>query len=275
MKIDLHCHTNLSDGALAPEDLVHYAGALGIDMLAITDHDRAEEMPHLSSLAQSLSIQLIAGIELSSQWRNIGIHIVGLGVALDSEALDQTVKKQTQTRELRAKEIGLRLTKLNIEDSYAKAKVIAGQSQIGRPHFAQYLVESGQVKDLKTAYKKYLGAGKAGDVKCFWPEMAEVVEWIHRAKGYAVLAHPAKYNLTRRKLDFLCQEFYEAGGDGLEVVSGMQTKDITDYHGELCHRYALYASCGSDFHGPVSSWHDLGKMSPMPSSCRPIWELWQ
>ena len=275
MKVDLHCHTNLSDGVLSPTELVRYAGALDIEMLALTDHDRADILPEVSAIAQSLSIQLIAGIELSSQWRKSGVHIVGLGVALDSEVLQQVVARQTQTRELRAQEIGERLAKLNIEDSYAQAKAIAAESQIGRPHFAQYLVETGQVKDLKTAYKRYLGVGKAGDVKSFWPQLEEVVDWIHAANGYAVLAHPAKYKLTRRKLDTLCRDFKDAGGDGIEVVSGMQTKDVTDYHEQLCKKYSFYASCGSDFHGPVSSWHDLGKMSVIPTSCVSIWDLWR
>jgi len=275
MKVDLHCHSKLSDGQLSPLELVQYAGTQGIDMLAITDHDRAQHLPEVDALADALAIKLIPGIELSCTWGNIGVHVVGLNICLDSAALLQMVNRQSAAREQRAEEIGERLAKLNIDESYAGAKAIAGESQIGRPHFAQFLMETGQVKDLKTAYKKYLGAGKAGDVKCFWPELAEVVEWIHEAKGYAVLAHPAKYKLTRRKLDILCRAFKEAGGDGIELVSGMQTKDITDYHEQLCLRYSLYASCGSDFHGPVSSWHDLGKMAPMPATCAPIWDLWR
>lgn len=275
MKVDLHCHSTISDGLLSPEDLVRYAAEQGIEMLAITDHDCAPRLPRVNLLADSLSVNLISGIELSCHWRNIGVHIVGLGIALASKVLNQAVARQTQTREQRAMKIGARLSRLRIEGSYEGARRIAGTSQIGRPHFAQYLVQSGRVKDIKTAYKKYLGAGKTGDVKCLWPELEEVVSWVHAAGGYAVLAHPAKYKLTRRRLDLLCGEFKEAGGDAIEVVSGIQTQDITDHHEHLCRKYQFYASCGSDFHGPVSNWHDLGKMAPLPKACRPIWEFWR
>ncbi len=274
MKVDLHCHSNLSDGELSPLELIQYAGKQGIDMLAITDHDCAQKLPEVSALAKTLAIELVPGIEISATWGKIGVHVVGLNICLDSIALLQAVAMQSEAREHRAQEIDACLAKLNIHDSYTGAKTVAGDSQIGRPHFAQYLLEAGFVKDLKTAYKKYLGAGKVGDVKCFWPDMNEVIGWIHEANGQAVLAHPAKYKLTRRKLDMLCREFKEAGGDGIEVVSGMQSQDITDYHEHLSLKYSFFASCGSDFHGPASSWHDLGKMAHMPVSCKPIWELW-
>lgn len=274
MKIDLHCHSNLSDGELSPQQLVRYAGEQGIEMLAITDHDLAEPLPEANAAADALAIQLVPGIELSANWGNVAVHVLGLNINPVSAALGPIVERQAAAREQRALEIGERLAKLNIQDSYQGAKAQAGTSRIGRPHFARFLVESGVVKDVKTAYKKYLGAGKVGDVKTHWPAMEEAVQWVHQVEGYAVLAHPAKYNLTRRKLDRLCEDFKEAGGDGLELVSGMQTADITAYHHRLCEKYELYASCGSDFHGPVSSWHDLGKMAPVPGACRMIWECW-
>lgn len=274
MKVDLHCHSNLSDGQLSPVELVRYASNLGLDMLAITDHDRADKLPEVVALAETLKVRLVSGIELSCRWNKMTVHVVGLNIMLDSSAVHEMTSRQSRARQQRAVEIGNRLDKLNIPDCYQGASVIAGQSQIGRPHFAQYLLKIGAVKDLNAAYKRYLGAGKVGDVKAHWPELEEAVTWIQGAGGLAVLAHPAKYNLSRRKLDLMCDAFKEAGGDALELVSGLQAENVTEYHQQLCRKYGLYASCGSDFHGPVSSWHDLGKMAPLPVSCNPVWECW-
>lgn len=275
MIVDLHCHSNVSDGQLTPDALVRYADSKGIGILAITDHDSTKGIPAALSVARMLGIDLIPGIELSSQWRGVGVHVVGLGVDIEHRVMKKAVERQSARRQTRARDIGARLAKLGIEDSFDGAARLAGESQIGRPHFAQYLVEQGVVKDLASAYKKYLGAGKAGDIKSHWPALEEVVDWIVSAGGYAVLAHPAKYKLTRMKLRALCGEFREAGGQALEVVSGMQDKAVTQWHEQLCSEFNLYASCGSDFHGPATRWSDLGKMVPLPDSCRPIWSIWR
>lgn len=275
MLVDLHCHSTLSDGVLTPLELVALATRNQVAMLAITDHDFACEKPEAELLARQCGVQLIAGIELSCLWMGMGVHLVGLNLDYQSGALRQMVAHQSQARAERAHSIADKLAKLKIEGSYAGAQRLAQGGQIGRPHFAQYLVEAGYVKDVKAAFKRYLGAGKAGDVKCHWPDMEQGINWIKAAGGHAVLAHPAKYKLSRRKLGLMCRDFKEMGGTGLELVSGLQTKEITQYHARLCSELELYASCGSDFHGPATAWQDLGKCSPMPSGVTPIWSLWQ
>ncbi len=146
------------------------------------------------------------------------------------------------------------LAKLGLVNTLAGAAAIANDTaRLARPHFAQYLVESGQVASLQLAYRKYLGPGKAGDVRDFWPAMPEVIEWISAAGGIAVLAHPGKYRLSNLKLAELAQDFRSAGGQGLEVISGNQEPALTARLGRLANRHGLYASCGSDFHGPGQS----------------------
>ncbi len=273
MKIDLHCHTTASDGKLSVPELLARAQQNDVQLLAITDHDTLVGSNEARPLAGELGIELLAGIELSSVWGGMNIHVVGLGVDSDSPALQQALVRQGAAREARAQKIGERLAKRRCDDAYKGAKAIAGNAQIGRPHFAQYMVDTEFVASTEEAFKKYLGAGKPGDVKCCWPELREVVNWIIAAGGVAVLAHPAHYKMSNTKLRALIVEFKAAGGTALEVVSGMQNKDKTDYHARLCADFGLYASCGSDFHGPASDWSDIGKMSPLPKSCRPVTEL--
>jgi len=274
MKVDLHCHSLASDGALTPQHVVERAHANNVQMLALTDHDTIAGLAEARATAADLGVEFVAGIELSSQWSGVGIHVVGLAIDTENPQLITALAGQSLKREERAQQIGRRLAKLGFENCYEGAKKIAGDSELGRPHFARYMVEQEYVEDHTTAFDKYLGAGKVGDVKNQWPEIEEVVSWIHTAGGYAVLAHPDKYKLTRMKLRRLLTHFKEAGGDAMEVVSGSQNKGVTDHFSRLCEEFDLYASCGSDFHNPNTRWCDLGKVAPLPKTCNPIWSLW-
>jgi predicted metal-dependent phosphoesterase TrpH len=144
---------------------------------------------------------------------------------------------------------------------------------LGRPHFAQYLVAVGAVKDVASAFKRYLGAGKIGDVKQCWPLVDEAVSWIKSAGGLAVIAHPDKYDMTRSKLCQLLGQFKEAGGHAIEVISGKQINSVTDKLARLAQQFDLAASCGSDFHIPNQPWQELGAFGKLPDFCQPVWQL--
>ena len=134
----------------------------------------------------------------------------------------------------------------------------AGESQIGRPHFAAWMVARGHVADFNTAFDKYLGRGKIGDVKTFWPTLAQVTEVVVAAGGVAVLAHPLHYRLTRMKLRRLVTDFRAAGGGGIELLSGRQNDDQTAQLRRLAEEFALEVSIGSDFHRDSAYGADLG-----------------
>ena len=273
MKIDLHTHTSVSDGKLSPSELVKRAESNGIDILSITDHDTTDAYTKLKNIDR-LSLTLIPGIEFSTEWKKIGIHIIGLNFRLDSDAIQAGIRNQRQARIVRAQRIAEKLTKLGIDDSWEGVKQIAGDSVIGRPHFAQFLVDSGVVNDIKHAFDKYLGVGKAGDIKQFWAPFKYIIEWIRDAGGTAVLAHPVKYKITRTKLSTLLDDFRDAGGEGMEVISGKQTADVTRELSKLCQQKNLLASCGSDFHRPGQAWSELGTVASLPPGCNAIWENW-
>jgi len=272
IRIDLHSHTSVSDGALSPIELIHRAIQQGVDILSITDHDTISAYQQLQN-ASNNAIKIIPGIELSTQWRGIGVHIVGLNLTLDSPALTHGVAQQEKARSERALLITQRLIKAGLPVVFERVKDLAGGENIGRPHFAQHLVELGAVKNMSAAFKKYLGNGKAGDVKQCWADLPQIVDWIVSSGGTAVLAHPLKYKMTRTKLSTLLDAFIEAGGRGMEVVSGHQTKDETKVLSRLCVEKGLLGSCGSDFHQP-SQWSEIGSMSVFPEECTPVWREW-
>ncbi len=273
MLADLHTHTTASDGKLTPDELIAEAHSAGVSMLAITDHDTINAYKQLSPAPAGLEI--VPGIELSSRWRKLGIHILGLHINPQHPAMLTFARSQHAIRHARAEKIAARLEKLGYTNMLEGAKAAAGDGAIGRPHFARYLVESGQIKSEQFAFKKLLGQGKIGDVREEWPETDEVISQIKAAGGVAVLAHPAKYKLTNLRLEELVRDFAAAGGAGLEVISGKQALKLTEKLAGLASRNGLAASCGSDFHQTGQSWASLGQIPPLPENVRPIWELWQ
>ena len=273
MRIDLHTHTTASDGKLNPLELCDRAASHGVEFLSITDHDTCSAYGELKTTI-SLAVRLIPGIEFSSYWQKTGIHILGLNVKLKSAILKNAIDYQQTARVLRAEQIAARLERHGIKNSLSHVKRIAGNTYIGRPHFAQHLVDIGCAKNIKDAFRKFLGPGKPGDVKENWADMKQIIDWIREADGTAVLAHPAKYGLTWAKLRALLDEFAAAGGQGMEVISGQQQTELTRQLGKLSVQKELLASCGSDFHRPEDFWSEVGKISALPAECTPVWGKW-
>ena len=260
MIIDFHTHSHASDGALSPAELLSQAQAAGVNRFAITDHDTVAAYAELKGqgLPAGGDLELVTGTELSCLWSGVGVHIVGLGVRLDAPALVAGLARLESAREERAVIIAQRLEARGMPGALEGARRVAGVSQIGRPHFATWMVENGHVRDMNKAFDRFLGTGKIGDVKTCWPAMAEVIDWIRAAGGTAVLAHPLKYKLTRMKLRRLIVDFVAAGGGAMEAFSGRQSQDQTDDLCALAREYALPVSAGSDFHAPYDHGPRLG-----------------
>jgi predicted metal-dependent phosphoesterase TrpH len=274
MSTDLHTHTCLSDGALSPTQLIERAIANGVGHLSITDHDTTAAYQELPDYTAH-DLVITPGIELSTRWMKVGIHIVGLNIDPNHDTLLSGIEIQRKARLDRAQQIARRLEKCGIPDSLPGAMKNAGVGCIGRPHFAKFLVDEGYSKDFPAAFRKYLGNGKPGDVRDVWPPIEEVIRWIKAAGGTAVLAHPYKYKLTATKLRELTRDFCSAGGESIEVVSGSQRPEITSKIADLADAFGLSASCGSDFHDPAHRWSDVGRFSPLPESVTPVWEQWE
>ncbi|MDC0663445.1 PHP domain-containing protein [Marinobacter sp. SS21] len=270
--IDLHCHSTASDGTLSPQALVQRASEQGVSHLALTDHDTIEGLAEAREHAGALGLSIINGVELSCVWHRQTIHVVGLDFDHRDPEFLAVLASQHENRWRRARKIAERLSRKDPEPLLTLATEKAGGDVPGRPHFARALIEQGVVSDMNQAFNRHLGAGKPGDVKAFWPELAEVVRWVAAAGGIAVVAHPRKYKLTATKLRNLVADFKRAGGRAIEVsTSGQQSGDL-GFLAELCRREELWASQGSDFHFPGAPWCELGRMEKLPAGLEPVWQ---
>lgn len=274
LKVDLHCHSFFSDGALSPEALLEKAVEAGIGLLALTDHDTIAGVDRLREAAKPHAITIIDGVELSVRWKMHDIHVLGLNLDSRHSGLAALLLKQNEQRTARAKQMSELLEVIGVEQAYQKACEIAGHQRIGRPHLAQVLISEGVVPDMPTAFKRYLARGRLAYVPTSWLSIDESVAGILESGGMAVIAHPMKYKLTRSKLHALIGNFKMAGGQGLEVVSGeMNVSQIGEVAG-LCERFDLLASSGSDYHNDSYSRIKLGQQRSLPLNCKPIWEQW-
>lgn len=272
---DLHSHSTASDGLLSPTGLVERAAAMGVGVLALTDHDEVSGLAEARETARRFGIRLIGGVEVSVTWGGATVHVVGLDIDAADPALAAGLARNRGGRGERARRMADELARLGIVGALEGAYAHAGnRALIGRTHFARFLVERGVVKDVKTVFKKYLVKGKPGYVHQEWAGLAEAVSWIRGAGGVAVLAHPGRYTMGKEKMRLLLAEFRAAGGQGIEVVTGSHTPDQVPLFADLAVEFGLSASAGSDFHAPGEGGRELGRLMPLPERCRPIWEHW-
>jgi len=245
-------------------------------MLAITDHDTVANVERAGGLAQRFGIALIPGIELSAQWRGISVHVVGLAIDSKHAALHATLEHVRNLRAVRGKAIAASLAEAGIKGTYEGALAYAGEAtQLSRTHFARYLVAKGHCSHTAEVFTRYMKPGKPGYVAQTWMEMSDAVALINLCGGYAVLAHPARYDVQwHGGATQLIAEFKAAGGHALEVICAAHTPADWSIYAAHCRKYDLHASMGSDFHSPKESRLNIGDLPPLPASVKPVWELW-
>ncbi|MFT6905302.1 MAG: putative metal-dependent phosphoesterase TrpH [Oleiphilaceae bacterium] len=273
-KIDLHCHSSCSDGALSPEDLLARASEKGVECLALTDHDTIAGQKRAIESSKQYNIKMVTGIELSCVWSNYTVHVLGLNFSLENGVMADVESRQTSARMERAQIIADKLHKKGLPHIYQEACLKSATGIPGRPHFAEVLLEKEIVTSMGEAFKKYLGSGKTGDVKGFWPDLETVTEWIRSAEGTAVIAHPRKYDMTLTKLRKMLGLFKECGGEGIEVITSGQKQGEIGMLSDVCQRMDLKGSIGSDFHSPKFAWAELGRVPKLPVSVEPVWSEW-
>lgn len=250
MLIDFHIHTTASDGQYSPSQLVNRAYSQGIMAMSFTDHDTINGITEGRTQAEKRGIQFIPGIEISCQDLE-EIHILGYKIDISNTDLIDSCREYFSERKKRGERIKEYLSSLGLEVDLDIVYSYAGNGNLGRPHFAKYLVDMGIVKSTKEAFIKYLGTDEfmmATDRKKPSPEQA--IELIHKAKGVAVLAHPGNYNkIGGDGIESLINRLAINGIDGIECFYSGHTEHQTRKYLELMRRFGLKTGCGSDFHG--------------------------
>ena len=307
--IDFHCHTNASDGGLSPSELIERAYGRGLNALAITDHDLTAGVADAMETAARLNAKLlngdadapvetyikenaevngvdngelhrapsertlivIPGVEFSTTWYDEQIHIVGLGIDPNNDSLKELEAKLKVARTQRAVAIGEKLKRLGFDRPYERCCEQAREgASITRGNYARLIFQDGKAKSVDDAFHKFLRRGQDAYVKSVWGPIEETVEVIKAAGGIAVLAHPRRYKISNMRLRKLVYEFKKAGGEAIEVSSSQQRQLDRDYLVQLCHKYEMLASLGSDFHN--EGFHrDLGQNIDLPSDVTPVW----
>jgi len=272
---DLHCHSTASDGALAPGEVVRRAYEHGVTSLALTDHDTTAGLAEAQHSARVTGMKFIPGIELSANWSGQCFHIVGLGINPAYPPLAQATRNLQNTRLERAEKIALKLEKKRISGALEAVTKAAGDGMITRTHFADFLLAQNLVASQQEAFDRFLAKGKPAYVATSWVELELAVSWITQSGGVAVLAHPLRYNLSANVMKRLLTVFKEAGGKGIEVVTGRCNADEIQRVANFAVRFELAGSTGSDFHNPDNQWVELGRLAPLPKNITPVWELFE
>ena len=271
MKADLHNHSYYSDGVLSPSEVVRLASKAGCDLFSLTDHDTTDGIAEAKLEADKVGLNLINGVEISAFWRNMAIHIIGLGVDINNDELQTGLEHNQELRKNRAEKIALSLWRSGIKDALEKAQIISGGHMLTRTHFAQMLIQEGYCKDMKSVFRRYLTGKKPGGVRVEWKDFDEVINWIQSAGGKAFIAHPFRYRMTHTKIKKLIRDFKEASGDGFEVVNANSSREEITLANQWSEDHDLLASCGSDFHGWPNQRVQIGNLTELPNPKRAVW----
>jgi len=271
MKADLHNHSYYSDGVLSPSEVVKLASEAECDLFSLTDHDTTDGIAEAQLEADKLNLNLVNGVEISALWRNMAIHIVGLGIDTNNDILQTGLEHNQKLRKERAEKIALGLWRSGIKDALEKTQSFSKTDMLTRTHFAQMLISEGYCKDMKAVFRRYLTGKKPGGVGVEWKGFEKVVHWIHAAGGKAIIAHPLRYRMTNTKIKKLLIDFKGVLGDGLEVVTGTSTEEEIKLSNQWAKDYNLLASCGSDFHGWPNQRVRIGNLRELPDPEKAIW----
>jgi 3',5'-nucleoside bisphosphate phosphatase len=275
LNADLHCHSTISDGVLAPAAVAARAKLNGVELWALTDHDEVDGIPQARAAAAQVGMDYVAGVEISVTWAGQTVHIVGLQIDDTNPGLVQGLAATRGGRELRAREMADQLAAVGIPHAFEGAlKHVGNPDLISRTHFARFLVETGVCSDVHEVFRNYLTEGKPGFVPHRWATLENAMRWIHGAGGVAVVAHPGRYSFSELAFNAFLDEFKQLGGKAIEVVTGSHTVDQYQQYAKVAKYFGFLASRGSDFHGPSESRIDLGVLPPLPAGLTPVWHDW-
>lgn len=245
--IDLHIHTTASDGTLSPAQVVRTAHELGLQAIAITDHDTVSGFGEAAAEGAELGLEVVPGLELSSRYGRI-IHILGYYVRTESPILGRVLESIVGERDERNRKIAALMAADGLAADYGEMKRRFGPV-IGRPHFGQLLVEQGKAESVPQAFARFLNKGQRYYLPRKMPSIERAVECIREAGGVPVLAHPYQYGLEEPALRQLIEHCMDHGLLGLECRYSSYSEEQSQALLSLAREYGLAPTGGSDFHG--------------------------
>ncbi len=248
-KIDLHLHSTASDGSYSPGDIVKMAKEVGLWAMALTDHDTIDGVEEALKAGESLGMEVVPGVELSTDLGKTTVHILGYFIDIRNKALKGKLDWAKGVRADRNNKIIERFNELGIDITLEEVMGKAGDKVIGRPHFAQVLLEKNIVTSIQGAFDLYLARGAKAYLDKFRLTPKESVSLIKNAGGLAVLAHPGIYKWSPLDLEASLDSLVDIGLDGLEVLYSTHSKSQVKLFLEAAGRKNLSPTGGSDFHG--------------------------
>ena len=262
--IDLHIHSNASDGSLSPSDILNRAQGLNLKAISITDHDTIEGSKAAASASRSLTIGFLTGVEISaspppSTSLTGSFHILGYGFCLDEPVLNNALIKLQAARRDRNPQIIKRLNEMGCRISIEELQEEFGESQLGRPHIAQIMVRMGFVKTIDEAFDEFIGKGGPAYIDKYRLKCSEAIQIIRNAGGIAFLAHPYLLKISDRKtLESIIITLKHMGLEGIEVYYPKHAPEETETYIELAREHHLLMTGGTDFHGDINPDIEMG-----------------
>ena len=246
MKADLHVHTTASDGCRSPTEVIQLAGDLGLQVIAITDHDSVQGIDAAMAAAKRIrSLKVIPGVEVSTDVPNGEVHILGYFLDHRDPYLARRLQALRESRRVRAKRIIQKLASLGMIISWERVLELTDGGSIGRPHIARVMVERGYSPSIRDAFSSYIGRNGTAYVEREKLSPYEAIELVVRAHGVPVMAHPAEVE----GLEKLVSQLREVGMVGIEVYYGSYTSPMVKRLADLANKYELIPCGGSDYHG--------------------------
>lgn len=262
--IDLHSHSSASDGVFSPKEAAEYAIGKNLKVWALTDHDTVDGLSEAARTcaASERGIIFVPGIEINVRWPTGEFHLLGLGLRKYSEELRDLTQDLKESRRNRNLEIIEKMNRDGIEVTLEQIESQFAESQIGRPHFAAFLMQIGKVKHRQEAFDRFLGKGRPYHVNHEGADLDVAVEAIRSAGGIPVLAHPLSLYVSWGKMEETIEKIKNHGVEGLEAWHPAARINEGFKLEELAKKLGMFVTAGSDYHGKgVRADRHLGKTS--------------
>ncbi|HXF58325.1 MAG TPA: PHP domain-containing protein [Candidatus Saccharimonadales bacterium] len=243
-QIDLHMHSNASDGSFTPDEVARMAAGNGVEVFALTDHDTLDGLPAAAACAVRSGIRLITGVELSVSEEGMDVHLLAYGFDESDPTLVAAIGRYREGRRERARKILMRLKGLGIRIALEEVEEIASGGALGRPHVAEALLRGGHVETFNEAFQRYLGHHGPAYVPKPRVTLEEATTVVRDAGGVTILAHPGTLNR-----DHLIPAWARRGLDGIEVWHSKHDPASVDRYRGYAHLHGLLMTGGSDYHG--------------------------